>query len=184
MSNIQFKLKKKKKRPNIKSYTLILEDDWLPFKQWDRKGSRYLMKRTSRKRSEPTAGDEHLGQLGIQQELGHCRAQLPPLVFVSERRQAAQPLQGSHQGLRSWRGVTGETLARFQAHGQNRWEKWNHLHHWHQPTPQTPPQTEPRRTIRSQFKHLDLVLIKTWQCYSVRSFWILFATSKTNFTLL
>lgn len=77
----------------------------------------------------------------------------------------------------------GETLGRFQAHGQNRWEKWNYLHHCRTPTnptsPPSPSQKEQRRTIWSRFKHLESVLIKMPQCNSVSSFWIL----ETNLTL-
>ena len=80
---------------------------------------------------EFTAGDDHLGQLGVQGELCHHGAQLRQVTVVIERRQVVQQLQGSHQGLWGWRRQNGRggPLTMFQAHGQNtpRWERWNNL---------------------------------------------------------
>ena len=45
------------------------------------------------------AGDQHLGQLGVQGELGHDGAQLGEVPVIIQRRQVIQQLQRSHQGL-------------------------------------------------------------------------------------
>lgn len=71
------------------------------------------MKRTSRKPSEPTAGDEHLGQLGIRQELRPLQsaASLHLSSSASAARQHSRS-RVSHQGLRSRRGVTGGNISK------------------------------------------------------------------------
>ncbi len=44
-------------------------------------------------------GDQHLGELGIQGELGHDGAQLRQVPVIVQRRQVVQQLQRSHQRL-------------------------------------------------------------------------------------
>lgn len=61
---------------------------------------------------EFAAGDDHLGQLRVQGELGHHGAQLRQIPVVIERCQVVQQLQGSHQGLWSWRRQKCEEMGR------------------------------------------------------------------------
>lgn len=83
---------------------------------------------------EFTAGDDHLGQLGVQGELCHHGAQFRQVTVVIERCQAVQQLQGSHQGLWGCRRQNGRDgpLTMFQAHGAKRtWQRFaqNNLHY-------------------------------------------------------
>lgn len=65
----------------------------------------------------------------------------------------------------------GETLARFQAHGQNRWEKWNHLHHCRTPTNPSSPHHHLRRSKEEPFGAASNTWIQFWlRCHCV-SMW-------------
>jgi hypothetical protein len=53
-----------------------------------------------------TTGDQHFGQLGIQWEFGHDRAQICQVAVIVEGGQVVEQLEGSHKGF--WCGRVHE----------------------------------------------------------------------------